>query len=181
VNIQQCKKALVSLLPGLLLALSLFWFIYRFYWTLGYTVGVMNDEAEHLVIAMMLKAGGHLYGDIFSQHGPFAYLISQVIYFLTNSLDFRNYRIVVGLLYLLSALAIIFSPVFRCGWQRFVSAAIFLALAASYAPSWHGHMFIYYNLAGCLFLIAFVQVLLPVWFSIKVGKVPLFLGAYASP
>ena len=85
-------------------------------------------------------------------------------------------RIVVGLLYLLSALAIIFSPVFRCGWQRFVSAAIFLALAASYAPSWHGHMFIYYNLAGCLFLIAFVQVLLPVWFSIKVGKVPLFLG-----
>lgn len=119
-----------------------------------------GDESETIVISKLLASGKKLYTEVFSQHGPLAFL-PGIITEQFGDFKFRGHRTVIAGLQLLALASIYFSPLV----ERKSIANIYTGLAASvlvlYFSSFYAHMYMYHVLGGIIIVVVLAQYTLP--------------------
>lgn len=119
-----------------------------------------GDEAETIVAAKMIAAGGTLYSQIFNHHGPLTFLPGV---FLEKLGDFgiTGHRIPIAILQIVALFSIYFSPLLKnrfTGMLYVIAAASVLLL---YSPEIFGHTYMYQVMAGLFLVVILVQYTLP--------------------
>jgi hypothetical protein len=131
----------------------------------GLRVLELPDEVEQLVVGSMLNHGRHLYGDVFSHHGPLPYMLAQLYALLINDSDFSNIRLVQVALAMASCAALVLCPALKTIAARLWTGALYLLLL-SFVWSLEGMAtFSYYKMSGFLFVIVIAQCVVPSLFS----------------
>lgn len=110
-----------------------------------------NDETEKLVAAMLIFEGKRLYGEIFVQHGPVAYMLSHLLYVLVPLQDIAVQRIIPVMLTLASVLALMMSPLLKAWRSRFLAGSAMLVGLMAIQSSYGLVMAMYQVYAGLFF------------------------------
>ena len=151
IGIIRGARILQKLAPILLVAVAGSWLLFRILGSLH--LPFFGDAAEKVVAAWLLATGGHLYGDVYANHGPFSYLIAHVVYVLTGSTELAPYRLAQWALVVMTVAAVGASSALS-GWRQRLSAmAILACVIATCFPAWKAHEPLYSAEAGLLFSI----------------------------
>ena len=138
-----------------------------------------NDETEKVVDAEMMAHGHRLYLDIFSQHGPMAFMLAHLTYALTHKNNIAIYRCVPILLEMATCGALLWGPVLR-GWTtRFFAVGVFSTLVILCQALWSLNMGMYQVEAGYFFAIAALLWILPALLQREPVRWAAFAGGFA--
>jgi len=133
----------------------------------GLTTLEFGDETEKYVAAQMMRRGHTLYGDIYANHGPLAYLIAWGETFLFGVRDFSRARLAVVLLAVVAIAAMMGATRMahedlRQGWRPRVLTGVLFAAPLSALWFVHPmHMLIYHALDGYLITIMLGLLVVP--------------------
>ena len=148
---------------------------------IGFTRVEFGDETEKLVAALMQGAGGRLYRDVHTQHGPLSYVLPQLLVAaLGGELGLRATRVAIALVTAGAAVAIALSPALKGAAARAIATAAFLGAVA---PLWllqALNLGLYHNLAGCLAVVVLAQFTVPVVLGVPVGRGAAFGSGVAA-
>lgn len=164
---------LISGAAALLLALLLF----------GYRAAIgtigpeFQDEADKVAAMAMIDAGGRLYRDVFSQHGPFLYMVQQAYAWLAGG-DFQQVRWSVVVFALAGAAAIAASPLPSRGACLWAAAAYLAALACAWRLQ-DFYLLTHYAYNGQLIVIAAAQMALPAFLGARPTRAGLAVSGAA--
>ena len=129
-----------------------------------------NDETEKFITARLIHSGLFLYKDIFVQHGPVAYIPSQILYSIFENRSLAFYRVIPISLSLLALCAIIFSPFFTKAKPRLLAGTLFLLGLSAYQAH-HGFVMTMYQVyAGYLYTISMAIFILPFSLGLRTEK-----------
>jgi hypothetical protein len=113
-----------------------------------------GDEAEKYVVAQLILDGHRLYGDIFAQHGPLAYMLAHGFGFISGG-NFEFARLINIAISALVFWSFWKSPVFISKTHRNYSVGIFILLV-SVVWNFQGIQFLLYHSLGGLLLLPFL-------------------------
>lgn len=139
-----------------------------------------NDETEKLVGIMMMAKGLRLYRDIFSHHGPLAFMMIQWVYALTGERDVAMMRCAPILLSFLSIGALLFGPAIRGMAARLVVAGAMCLGLLSLQSIFPLTMGLYQNYVGHLLFCALALFAIPALSGNRVSRISAFLGGMAA-
>ena len=159
-----------------LVACSVLWFAFR--QALFLELREFGDESTNFVAARMLRADGRLYETVFSHHGPLPHVLAYVAARL-GARTIPHFRLIMPLLYLLPVLAAALSSAWTSTCTRLAATAALLLLSASIVPAWSGHMLLYQNVAGILFVVFFGLVAVPLAMGASPSRAHLACGGAA--
>lgn len=152
------RQRLLNLVTGIIFAI----FVVL---TIRYQINLLTyiengDESETIVTAKMIAAGGRLYSEIFTHHGPLTFLPGI---FLEKNGDFgvSVHRIPITILQLFALAAIYFSPLLKNKSVRNIYTGLAASVMMLYLPEFFGHTYLYQVMAGLLLIIIFAQFTLP--------------------
>ena len=118
-----------------------------------------GDETEKYVAAQMLRHGRILYGDIYANHGPLAYVMAWGETFLFGQTEFSRFRLGVVVLAVLAIAAVIR---LAQGWRmRLVAGMLFAAPLSALWFVHPMHMLIYHALDGYLITLMLALLAVP--------------------
>ena len=120
-----------------------------------------NDETEKVVAAEMIARGGHMYRDVFSQHGPLSFMLAHLSRHVWGGSDVAQYRWLPLLFSCGSVGAILLSPAIIAWRQRVITAGLFLVGLTACQTIWSLMMGMYQVFAGHLFVWALSLLILP--------------------
>ncbi len=134
----------------------------------GLTTLDFGDETEKYVAVQMIRHGQTLYGDIYANHGPLAYILAWLESFLFGTRNFSQYRLVVALL---AAGAVVLIARKAPTWN--LTATTALLFLAPLSAMWFVHplhMLIYHALDGYLVTMMLALLVLPAIAGRPVGR-----------
>ncbi len=137
-----------------------------------------NDETEKFVAARLLGSGLLLYKDIFVQHGPVVYMLSHIMYLLTEAKSMAPYRIIPIIFSLCTLAALVASPALTTRRAQLMAATLFLFGLIVFQAQYTFVMTMYQVYAGYLFVIAMVLFILPFAMGCQVKKWHAFVAGF---
>ena len=94
----------------------------------GMKISATADEAEYFVVGRLLRHGRHLYGDLFSHHGPFPQLIAHFYASWISESDFSYIRLFQVIFAGVACAAVAFSPALQTKSGRVWAVGVYLLL-----------------------------------------------------
>ena len=119
-----------------------------------------GDEAETIVTAKMIAAGGSLFSTIFNHHGPLTFL-PGVIVEMFGSFNVRGHRVPIAILQALTIAAIYYCPMIQDNTVRKVYSSFAIAVMLFFLPELYGHTYVFQVMAGLFIAIILVQYTFP--------------------
>jgi virulence-associated protein VagC len=134
----------------------------------GLTTLDFGDESEKYVAVQMMRQGRTLYGDIYANHGPLAYILAWSESLLFGTQDFSLHRLVVLLLAAAAVALIVISA--RLWAVRLTVAVLFVAPLSAMWFVHPMHMLLYPALDGYLVTMMLALLVLPAIAGRNVGR-----------
>lgn len=164
-----------TLLIGLFLSVTL---LFALRARVGLVTLEFGDETEKYVAAQMLRHGRILYGDIYANHGPLAYMLAWGETFLFGQTEFSRFRLAVVVLAVLAISAVIR---LAQGWRmRLVAGMLFTAPLSALWFVHPLHMLIYHALDGYLISLMLALLAVPAMLGRQVPRWAMFASGMAG-
>jgi len=146
----------------------------------GMTLFAVSDEVEYYLIGRLLHHGRHLYGDVFSHHGPLQHLVAHFYASWISESDFSYIRLWQVILAGVSCASLYFSPALQTKSGRVWAAAVYILLL-SFVWNVEGfNDFLYYTMGGLLLAPLVTQYVVPLMLDREPAPFWLFVSGAAT-